>query len=235
MKYFRKTFIDRQQQKDLIKFRERERAYVEGNIPKTGRSLSNYAIQLFPDLNQDKVLQHIKDRDYLDVACGINHLYDKSLLCNLKGSKKKHGLDIHSGDSSHQGVRYFKRSIYNLGFSDNSYDCITVNNFMYFWESKPQKLLEMYKELHRIMRRRGELRIYPVFFGNYYMDHVELYDFLNKHFAIQCLRPTEDYSKESPICLEEGEIKQIDPINGINEYKDNHELMAHVLILRKLS
>ena len=34
--------------------------------------------------------------------------------------------------------------------------------------------------------------------------------------------------------LENQEIKQTDPANGINEYKDSHELMAHVIILRKL-
>ena len=28
--------------------------------------------------------------------------------------------------------------------------------------------------------------------------------------------------------------KKTDPANGINEYKDSHELMAHVIILRKL-
>ena len=90
MKYSRKTFIDRFKQKDLIKFREKERAYVEGSIPKTGRSLQNYTIQLFPDIQQDKLLHHLQNKDYLDIACGINHLYPESLLCKLQGSKKRH-------------------------------------------------------------------------------------------------------------------------------------------------
>ena len=234
MKYSRKTFLDRFKQKDLIKFREKERAYVEGSIPKTGRSLQNYTIQLFPDIQQDKLLHHLQNKDYLDIACGINHLYPESLLCKLQGSKKKHGLDIHSRDSTHKKVKYFKGSIYNTGFSENSYDCITINNFMYFWESNPQKLLKMYKELYKLIRIGGTIRIFPVFYGNYYCDNVELFDFLNSHFSIQCLRPKKDYSKESPIYLENQEIKKTDPANGINEYKDSHELMAHVIILRKL-
>ena len=234
MKYSRKTFLNRFDQKDSIKFREKERAYVEGSIPKTGRSLQNYSIQLFPDIQQDKLLHYLQNKDYLDIACGINHLYSESLLCKLQGSKKKHGLDIHSKDSTHKKVKYFKGSIYNMGFSENSYDCITINNFMYFWESNPQKLLKMYKELYKLIRIGGTIRIFPVFYGNYYCDNVELFDFLNTHFSIQCLRPKKDYSKESPIYLENQEIKKTDSANGINEYKDNHELMAHVIILRKL-
>ena len=234
MKYSRKTFLDRFEQKDLIKFREKERAYVEGSIPKTGRSYINYSVQLFPDIRQDKLLHHLQNKDYLDIACGINHLYPESLLCKLQGSKKRHGLDIHSRNSTHKRVKYFKGSIYNTGFSENSYDCITINNFMYFWESNPQKLLKIYKELYKIVKKDGIIRIFPVFYGNYYCDNVELFDFLNSHFSIQCLRPKKDYSKESPIYLENQEIKKTDPANGINEYKDSHELMAHVIILRKL-
>ena len=60
MKYSRKTFLDRFDQKDSIKFREEERAYVEGSIPKTGRSFKNYAIQLFPDIQQDKLIHYLK-------------------------------------------------------------------------------------------------------------------------------------------------------------------------------
>ena len=96
-------------------------------------------------------------------------------------------------------------------FSENSYDCITINNFMYFWESNPQKLLKMYKELYKLIRIGGTIRIFPVFYGNYYCDNVELFDFLNSHFSIQCLRPNKDYSKESPIYLENQE-------NGIENY-----------------
>ena len=171
MKYSRKTFLDRFEQKDLIKFREKERAYIEGSIPKTGRSFKNYAIQLFPDIQQDKLLHHLQNKDYLDIACGINHLYPESLLCKLQGSKKRHGLDIHSRNSTHKRVKYFKGSIYNTGFSENSYDCITINNFMYFWESNPQKLLKMYKELYKLIRIGGTIRIFPVFYGNYYCFH----------------------------------------------------------------
>ena len=105
---------------------------------------------------------------------------------------------------------------------------------MYFWEYNPQKLIQMYKELYRLIRVGGTIRIFPVFYGNYYLDNVELYDFINTHFSIQCLRPKKDYSKESPIYIEKNIIHTTVIQNGINEYQLNHELMAHCLVLRKL-
>jgi len=234
MKYKRKTFIDRYTQKELIKLGEKDRAYIEGNIPITGRSINNYSVQLFPDIEEDKLLNYLIDKDYLDIACGINHLYPKSLLCKLKGNKKRHGLDIHESNSKTKSIQYFKGSIYNMNFPKNSYDCITINNFMYFWESNPHKLLKMYKELYKILKLNGKIRIFPVYFGNYFCDNVELYDYLNENFTIQCLRPKKDYSKEPPIYLEKNEIRKTIPINGINEYKDSLELMAHVIILQKI-
>ena len=38
---------------------------------------------------------------------------------------------------------------------------------------------------------------------------------------IQCLRPQINYSKESPIYIEEDKIQQTDKSNAINEYKIN--------------
>jgi len=69
----RKTFPNREFQKEKVKGSLKDRAYVEGNIPKTGRSLENYATQLFPDVSNP--LTYLKNKDYLDLACGINHMY----------------------------------------------------------------------------------------------------------------------------------------------------------------
>tara|TARA_B100000745_G_C20080003_1_gene368934 strand:- start:262 stop:972 length:711 start_codon:yes stop_codon:yes gene_type:complete len=236
MKMNRKTFPKCEAQKKLIKHSLDTRQYIEGKIPITGRSWINYSIQLFPDIEQKQLLKYMKNKDYLDIACGINHEYNKSLLNNISNTnqKKKHGLDIHTKNKQINSIKYFKGSIYNTKFPNNSYDCITINNFLYFWESNSKNLLNSYKELNRICKKGGEIRIFPVFFGNYYNDTIELFDFLNQHFSIQLLRPQKDYSNESPVYIEEGEIKQTDKRNGINEYKLNHELMAHCLVLRKL-
>ena len=46
--------------------------------------------------------------------------------------------------------------------------------------------------------------------------------------------PKKDYSDESPIFLEDNEIKKLEKNSGLVEYKTNHELMANCLILKKL-
>ena len=66
MKVKRKTFPNREFQKDKVKGSLRNRAYVEGKIPKTGRSLENYATQLFPDVGPNKVVTYLRDKNYLE-------------------------------------------------------------------------------------------------------------------------------------------------------------------------
>ena len=232
MKINRKTFLDKKEQKELIKISDKERAYVEGKIPITGRTTDNYSIHIFPDIKD--VMIHLKDKDYLDIACGINHEYTESLLRKLPDGKKRHGLDIHNKDKQIEKVKYFNRSIYHTRFSNNSYDCITINNFLYFWESKPANLLTIFNELYRILKKDGEIRIFPVYYGNYHLDNIELHRFLNEHFLIRCLFPKKDYSKESPIYIENGEINQTGKGNGMNEYRLNNKLMSMVLILKKM-
>ena len=239
MKVKRKSFPNRPTQKKVIDDSLSSRKYIKGEIPITARSLKNYQIQLFPDI--DNVLNHLKKKDYLDIACGINHLYPESLLYKLSDKKnnKRHGLDIHGKNEVVEicdkgSIKYFKGSIYNTKFPDNSYDCITINNFLYFWESKTENLLKSFKELHRICKSGGEIRIFPVFFGNYYNDNIELFDYLNKHFTIRLLRPQKDYSNEPPVYLEDKIIKKSEKSNGSIENRANHKLMSNCLILNKL-
>ena len=236
MKVNRKTFPKREDQKGKIKLSLKDRAYIEGNIPKTGRSLKNYAEQLFPDIEATKVLSYLKNKNYLDLACGINHMYHESLLCQLaKSSKgKRDGLDIHTDSKClYPNMKYYKGLSHKTNLPSNSYDCITINNYLYFWEYNTQNLLKIYKELFRILKPGGELRIFPIFYSNYHNDNIELFDLLNDCFFVKCLRPKKDYSKESPIYIENGEVKKTDVKNGHNEHRLNHELMAQVLILKK--
>ena len=132
MKVNRKTFPKREDQKVRIKQSLKDREYIEGNIPKTGRSLENYAEQLFPDIDQTKVLSYLKNKNYLDLACGINHMYQESLLCQLSKSskgKKRDGLDIHSESKClYPTMKYYKGSSHKTNLPSNSYDCITINN-----------------------------------------------------------------------------------------------------------
>ena len=224
-----KSFPKQDRQKELVKNSLKTRAYIKGDIPITARSMTNYSLNIFPDVPTAQLVSYVSQRDYLDVACGINHLYPSSLLSQLKGSKKKHGLDIHSKSEGN----YFKGSIYKTSFKPNSYDCITINNFLYFWEYKSDNLLKIYKELYRISKPGGEIRVFPVFFGNYHQENIELFDYLNENFVLQVLKPENDYSNESAAYLQDGEIKSTRKSDGRIEYTTNKQLMAHVLVLRK--
>ena len=108
----------------------------------------------------------------------------------------------------------------------------SINNFLYFWEYKPDNLLKIYKELHRICKKNGEIRVFPVFFGNYHQDKVELFEYLNNNFRLQLVR-SNDYSKESPIYMKGDEILETDKRNGLGENKLNHQLFAYALVLHK--
>ena len=85
MKHSRKSFIDRVKQKEMIKDSLKERAYIEGEIPITGRQ-NNCPDNLFPDI--DRMDEYCKSRDYLDIACGINHRYPASLLRSIRVKKR---------------------------------------------------------------------------------------------------------------------------------------------------
>ena len=232
MKVRRKSFPNRPTQKKVIDESLSSRKFVEGAIPITAISLKNYQIQLFPDI--DNVINHLKKKDYLDIACGINHLYPQSLLSKIKGSKKRHGLDIHNKSDKFDEIYYYKASSHKTGLPNHSYDCITINNYLYFWETNSDNLLKIYKELYRICKKDGEIRVFPVFFGNYYNDNIELFDYLNQNFSVRLLRPKKDYSNESAIYLDNDKIKKLDKSNGSVEHKENHTLMSNCLILKKL-
>ena len=113
-----KSFPKQEKQLELFKESLSTRAYISGDIPITARSLTNYSTNIFPDIPTKQLVNYISKRDYLDVACGINHLYPKSLLSQLTSSNKHHGLDIHSTSKDN----YFKGSIYKTSFPKSSDD-----------------------------------------------------------------------------------------------------------------
>mgnify|MGYP006097550491 CR=1 FL=1 len=100
------------------------------------------------------------------MGCGINHLYKDALLYQLIQKKyKAMGMDLYKFPKKHP---HFKSgSILKTKLPDNSFDIITSQYFMYYWMDNTKQLLKAYKELNRILKDKGEIRIYPVYFGNY--------------------------------------------------------------------
>ena len=53
----------------------------KNSITVTGRSIKFYKDYLFPDFKTQKnLLKYIKNKNYLDIGCGLNPIYNKSLL-----------------------------------------------------------------------------------------------------------------------------------------------------------
>lgn len=220
--------------------------FKDSDIPITGRTKKNYEMQLFPDLKHKQINAFLKDKDYLDLACGMNHVYEGSLLSSLPSypnSSKvlRHGLDIHDLESKdtlvqkldkkskQKGIRYIQGSVYNMKGLPK-YDVITINNFLYFWELNPKKILLALKELFHHLKKDGELRIFPVYYGDYSLNLIELHKFINENFWLCCIQPT--YSNEIPIFYQDGVQKGLKS-DGQVEKSKNTKLMSHTLILKK--
>ena len=110
------------------------------------------------------------------------------------------------------------------------YDLITINNFLYFWELNPKKILLALKELFHHLKKDGELRIFPVYYGDYSLNLIELHKFINENFWLCCIQPT--YSNEIPIFYQDGVQKGLKS-DGQVEKSKNTKLMSHTLILKK--
>ena len=199
----------------------------ENKIAITGRSKDNYSLQLFPDIKQ--VISFLKDKDYLDLACGINHLSKESLLNSLSKDKLRHGLDIHDLNTDEKHIKYIQGSVYNMKTLPK-YDVITCNNFLYFWELNPKELLKAFLELNQHLKKNGEIRIFPIYYSDYSLSYIPLHKFLNEQFWISCIQP--DYSDESPLLYKDGSLIKAPKNDGLYEKKENKELISHTLILK---
>lgn len=203
--------------------------------PVTGRGIISYDKHLFPDIK--RIFEYLKDMRYLDVGCGMNHIYPKSLLYKLiKKNYNATGLDLYKFPKKYKN--FVSGSIFNTEFNtklkSNYYDVITSQYFLYYWMDKPKDLIKAYKEMIRLLRKNGEIRIYPVYFGNYHYNNEELIEFLHSKFNIDVKYPKFYPEKVGYIYPGEGEedIKITDNGTPEREKLDADRLNASVVILR---
>ena len=118
--------------------------------PVTGRGIESYVKHLFPDLdknnntNKENVFKYLKKRKFIDIGCGINHLYKNALLYQL--IKKKYnatGLDLYTFPDKHSN--FINSSIMKTGLKTNYYDTITSQYFLYYWMDNSKDLLKAFK------------------------------------------------------------------------------------------
>ena len=201
------------------------------HIPVTGRSLNYYLKSLFVDFKTKEALfKWLKGKKFVDVGSGINHIYDKSLLYKLIHKKHKaYGLDIAKVDNNRH---YLKKSIFKTGISSNSCDIVAINNLLYFHLHKMSQIKRALKELHRILKKDGELRIFPIFYGNYFLGDDDLKEFVNKLFFVRILTP-KNLRNENPIFLIDDEIVKGDKQVGIGECKIMERLDSKTVVFKK--
>ena len=201
------------------------------HIPVTGRSLNYYLKSIFVDFKtQEALFKWLKGKKFVDVGSGINHIYNKSLLYKLIHKKyKAYGLDIAKVDKSRH---YLKKSIFKTGISSNSCDIVAINNLLYFHLHKMSQIKRALKELHRILKKDGELRIFPIFYGNYFLGDDDLKEFINKLFFVRILSP-KNLRNENPIFLIDDEIVKGDKQVGIGECKIMERLDSKTVVFKK--
>lgn len=203
------------------------------DIPVTGRSLNYYLKSLFVDFkNKTDLIKYLKSKKFVDIGSGVNHIYNKSLLYELIHKKyKAYGLDIAKVDKN---KHYLQKSIFTTKIQSNSCDILAINNLLYFHLHKKNQIKRALKEMHRILKKDGELRIFPIFYGNYYLGDEDLKEFINKFFFIRILNP-KNLRNENPIFLIDNEIIKGSQKVGIQECKIMEKLNSKVVIFKKFN
>ena len=201
------------------------------HIPVTGRSFNYYLKALFPDfIDKKQVLKYIDQKKFLDVGSGINHLRKDSLLYLLiKNKNIAYGLDI---EKLPKHKNYIQKSIFDTKLKNNYYDFITINNLLYFHLYKSSQIKKALIEMHRILKSGGEMRIFPIFYGNYYYGNKKLRNFINKLFFVRILEP-KTIPKENPIFYIDNEIVESKSV-GSREIKLMKKLESYVVIFKKI-
>ena len=205
--------------------------------PVTGRTAKGYKIHLFPDLkikSENKFITYFKNKNYLDMGSGINHIFREALLYKLiKKNYKALGMDLYKFPSKQKNFKTGTALKTNL--KNNTYDIITSQYFLYYWLDNPPKLIEALTELHRILKKKGSLRIYPVYYGNYHFNDDTLIKFIEKHFEIMIYKPI--FYKERVAYIYPGEDRKDIKLTGWDvprkEKEDAENLEAQTLILVK--
>ena len=203
------------------------------NISITARSKELYRHQLFPDLKSNaEFMKYFNNKKILDVGCGYNPIYDESLISLLSSKKKKNNnISITGCDIIDMPMPNYKKcSVYTMNFRD--IDTIIVNNFLYFWVSKPKDLMRAYRNLHKNLKKNGEIRVFPVYLNNYYQNDNELKKYIDGNFNVKMIKPK--YHDEDPF-YQDKEKDSIYVLTGLGEReaKINTVLDSHTLVLKK--
>ena len=93
------------------------------------------------------------------MGSGINHLFEKSLLYKVLERKySAMGMDLYKFPTPQKNFK--SGTVFKTKLKDNSFDIITSQYFLYYWLDEPNKLIKAFKELNRILKKGGTIRVY---------------------------------------------------------------------------
>jgi len=223
--------------------------------PVTGRNWHSYAQHLFADIPKKDLVGHLANKDFLDIGSGLNHIYQDGLVYKVfrKGNKngtedrsrkKAIGMDIHPFPNTN---RFKQGSVYDTKFPNSSFDIITSQYLVYYWIDDVKRLKKVFKEIHRILKKGGQFRIYPVFYGDYHYNNKSLMKYIHNRFKVEIYKPR--FVMERVRYIDNNDIDSNNPNNNENiailnmkkappgvsqkEREDHNNLVAHTLILTK--
>ena len=171
-------------------------------IPVTQRNHKIYLKFLYPDFKNINYNSKLFNNKFiLDVGCGNNIIFEDSLLFKLNENNNN---SIVIGIDPSVEKKYLLENIFNLMnkkkfnykysqnyFLQNYGDNISINNnkvdiilsfwLLGSWINNEEELLEHFKEFYRLLKKNGQIRIYPIFSLNNIKNN-NLKSFLKSRF-----------------------------------------------------
>ena len=174
----------------------------------TGRNITSYNKHFFPEYTRNQMIKLLMSKRFLDVGSGLNHTIPNSLICILKdkGSRYAKGMDIVEFEK--KSPSYINASIMKTGLKSNSIDMMTSQYVLYSHVKTISHLKKSFKEIHRILKKNGEIRIYPIYYGNYYLGDNGLKRYIDKLFDVKIIEP-EFYIDKNKTLLYGGELENL--------------------------
>ena len=157
----------------------------------TARSIITYKGHLFPQLkDNDSLINKLMKQSFLDIGSGANHIYKESLLYKLihKKAKWAKGIDICCSKLKNS-PHFINRTLYDTGLDENSINVATCQYVLYSHIKTIEDLKKAFKEIHRILKKGGEIRIYPIYYGNYFLGDESFKRHLQRKFKITIIDP----------------------------------------------
>ena len=196
----------------------------------TGRNITSYNKHFFPGVSRNKMIQTLLSKRYLDVGSGLNHTIPNSLISILKdkGSRYAKGMDI--VEQKHSPI-YINASIMKTGLRSNSIDMMTSQYVLYSHIKTIPTLKRAFKEIHRILKKNGEIRVYPIYYSNYYMGDKGLKRYIDNLFDIEIIEP-KFYIDKNKTLLHKGKLENLGD-SYLMEWARHKILQAKTIIFKK--